>query len=111
MSDTATGFYAEHRPTIWQRLGFRQKHDVALFEWRIQDAADGFVGGTMNTSTHVILDWKDRLRLLVTGHALIDVYTRTDVMPKRLESRSQFCVLPPYRSALEPTPPTGREGA
>lgn len=83
---------------IWHFLGFYGKHDESLFDWRNeQPPQSGFVQSCLHTETHVILDWKDRIRALFTGHLRVDVWTKTDVEVKRMQSRSTIAVLPPMR--------------
>lgn len=84
------------RPTLWYRLGFHFPHDEKLFDWRNAEVS-GFVPSAMNTEVHVYLGWLDRIKLLITGHAAINIYTRTDVLVNKCESRSQFAVLGPMR--------------
>lgn len=83
------------RQRIWWALGFCWKKTDENFEWRMMEPPEeGFAPGALHTETHVLLDWKDRLRVLVTGHIGIDVYTKTDVPVKRARSRSDVAVLP-----------------
>lgn len=90
--------YAEYKPTLWERLGFRHRHDEEIFQWRMQEPQEeGFCDGYMISDAHAHLDWLDRLRVLISGHCAIKVYTKTDIMPNRLQSRSVFSVLPPGR--------------
>lgn len=90
------------KPTLRQRicwlLGLHRKHDETLFEWRTMDPPEkGFAPSCLHTETHCVLDWRDRLRVLLTGHVLVDVWTKTDVEVKKSYSRSQIAVLPPLR--------------
>lgn len=93
-------------PTFGQRvawaLGFCRKRDDDLFDWRMMEPPEeGFTPSCLHTETHCVLDWKDRLRVLVTGHIVVDVWTKTDVLVKRSKSRSQIAVLLPiHRSEL-----------
>lgn len=96
---SAGGAYCA-KPTIRTRicwaLGLHEKYDDELFEWRYMDPQEpGFVTSCLHTETHCILDWKDRLRVLLTGHILVDVWTKTDVAIGRSKSRSAIAVLPP----------------
>lgn len=51
------------------------------------------------TVVHVHLDWKDRLRVLVSGHVLVETRTVTDVPVARAKSTSTVSVLAPGESA------------
>lgn len=84
------------KPTIWYRLGFRFSWDEELFNWRNTEV-EGFAPSAMNTEVHVQASWLDRLRFLITGHAAINIYMRTDVLVNKCESRSQFAVLGPRK--------------
>ncbi len=91
MTDQA--LYQEYRPALADRLGFRFQSDETLYEWRFQKE-DGFTDGTMCSEIHVKVGWLDRIRLLITGHCALKVYTKTDVPIAKAQSRSQFAVLP-----------------
>lgn len=94
MTDQA--LYVEYKPTLWDRFGFKFYPDPELTNWRFQEPPeDGFIDGTMCSEVHVRVSWADRLRLLLTGHVALKVYTKTDVEVRRVKSRSQFAVLPP----------------
>lgn len=84
------------RQRIWQALGFHGRFSEELFDWRNMEPPEaGFAPSALHTETHVTLDWKDRLRALVTGHIRVDVYTKTDVPVGKALSRSEVAVLPP----------------
>jgi hypothetical protein len=85
------------RLRVWQFLGFCRQYDDDLFEWRNAEG-DGFAPSAFHTETHCILGWKDRLRVLVTGHVAVDVWSKTDVIVGRAVSRSSVAVLPPIRT-------------
>ena len=93
-----------YRPTLmqrlWRRLGFGTRWDEALFDWRSADPGpdDWFVPGVLSTRTVVHVDWRDRLRLLLSGKCEVATYTRTNVAVARGETRSLFSVLPPAGS-------------
>lgn len=100
MSDAANGgaFYAPEsmRFIIWRKLGFRHRFNEELFDWRNQEPPEeGFVIGAISTNVEIRVSFMDRLRLLVSGHANLSVYTKTNVMVDRAASRSEFAVLPP----------------
>lgn len=92
------------KPTLRQRfcwlLGLHKKRDEELFDWRnMEPPEEGFVQSCLHTETHCILDWKDRLRVLLTGHVVVDVWTKTNVLVSRSKSRSEIAVLPPIRKS------------
>lgn len=98
------------KPTLGQRiawaLGFCLKRDDDLFDWRTMDPPEeGFVVSCLHTETHCILDWKDRIRVLLTGHIVVNVWTKTDVFVKRSKSRSEVAVLPPIAIGAIKTDP------
>lgn len=44
---------------------------------------------------YVKLGWKDRIRLLFSGNAIVETVTFMNVQPKKMESASLVSVLPP----------------
>lgn len=74
------------RPTIWHRLGFGNAY-VAPPE---DDEANSMV-----TVSTIVLDWKDRLRVLLSGRLSHFIRTQTDVQVIRAMSVSDAKVLPP----------------
>lgn len=107
MTDTAAGgaFYAIYKPTLreraWRRLGFRQRFDEALWTWK-NEPMEGFAEGAITTTVAVYVGYVDRLRLLISGHCQVDVYTKTSVVAEHAVSRSGFSVLPPVRATKAP---------
>lgn len=55
----------------------------------------GFVPGEFMTGVTLVFDWRDRLRLLVSGGVAVEVRTATDVIVDKAKSRSTFYVLAP----------------
>lgn len=104
-SCVSAGARAAYVPPSWRQrliwaLGLYRKHNDELFDWRNMDPPEeGFVPSCLHTETHCILDWKDRLRVLFTGHVVVDVWTKTDVLVKKSKSRSEVAVLPPIRKS------------
>lgn len=81
--------------TFWQRVANRfypQHHEPA------PEDLDGFAPSYMVTDVYVVLDWKDRLRLLVSGRLRVETRTKTDVIVRKTESTSVVNVLPPRRA-------------
>lgn len=86
-------YSAINKPTLWYRLGFHYGSD-GLFDWR-NEKEPGLVDSALTTEVHVMLTFVDRLRLLLTGHLGVTVYTKTDVLVNHAKSRSAVAVLPP----------------
>lgn len=76
--------YAAARPTPWRYRLFPQQPFPPF-------PSEGFV---LRTETVVRLDWKDRLRILLTGWAVVKVQSTTDVEVKTSASTATFAVLP-----------------
>lgn len=107
MTDIEAGgaYYSIYKPSlrerVWRRLGFRHRFNEALLKWR-NEPTDGCVEGAITTTVAVHVGYVDRLRLLISGHCEIAVYTKTDVLVQRAVTGSQFDVLPPVRAAKVP---------
>ena len=56
---------------------------------------DGLLATSMVTETHVRFDWKDQLRILVTGRVHVFIRSRSERDPGRIESRSAVSVKGP----------------
>jgi hypothetical protein len=67
----------------------------------IPEDTEGFAPSYMVTGCVCHLDWRDRLRVLVSGRVRIEIQTKTDVVVSRMQSQSVVCVLPPSRASLE----------
>lgn len=89
----ARAHYAEYRRTIWDRLGFRQAARAPRPE--SEEELPGFAPSWFVVGTRIRLDWKDRIRVLVSGNAHVDIAIKTDKMINRSLSSSDFAVLPP----------------
>jgi hypothetical protein len=93
-------FYAEYRPTIGERITrmlFPPRNLLPLEE--VEEAAllrAGFAPGELMTDTHIGLDWKDRLRVLVSGKLRVRTRTATDVIVNKMQSRSVTYVPAPW---------------
>lgn len=86
------------KPSVWYRLGFRYRFDEDLFEWRNKEPPDeGFAVGAIGIRIGVHVSFVDRLRLLISGHAELTAYVKTNVTVDRAKTRSQFAILPPGR--------------
>lgn len=60
-----------------------------------EDDIPGYAPSYMMVTTEAHLDWKDRLRILVSGKCRVDTRIYTDVTVNRSQSESCFMVLPP----------------
>ena len=87
-----TAFYSVHKPTLWERLGFRECYAPRPPE---MEEAPGWSESWFIVVTRVHLDWKDRLRLLISGNLMIDHAIKTDVPIARSQATSAISVLPP----------------
>ena len=84
-------YYVEFKPDLWHRLGFRECGAPMMEDEEFPDLAVG----RMTTHTTIVLDWKDRLRLLVSGRLMCSMSQKTDVMVNTCVSRSQVSVMRP----------------
>lgn len=57
---------------------------------------EGFAPSYMVTEVVTVLDWKDRLRVLVSGKLKVSTQTKTDVIVRKMASQSAVYVLSPY---------------
>lgn len=77
---------------------FRKRIANRLFPQRWEPAPEdleGFAPSYLVTGVEAVFDWKDRLRLLVSGRLRVEIRTKTDVIVRKTESTSVVCVLPP----------------
>lgn len=58
-------------------------------------AEQGWAQGYLQTNHNVHLDWKDRLRVLVSGRVRSVIYQRTDVHVDRVQVQAVVWVAPP----------------
>jgi hypothetical protein len=77
---------------MWDRLGFgwRQRE---LTDWRNEDAPG--LPNRFHTDTIIVADWKDRLRFLISGKAVVAVCAKVEHHVGHYEVRTQFSVLKP----------------
>lgn len=57
--------------------------------------AEGFTAGCCRSRTLMVLDWKDRLRVLVSGKVNLEQVHQTDVPLGKLKTVGAVCILPP----------------
>ena len=93
------GYYAVHRPTIWERLGFKE----CGAPWMKDEDFPELPPGRLITETNVYFDWKDRLRILMSGKVRVAVSTKSNVIVDTAISMSEVSVLPP-NFPLRPKP-------
>ena len=90
-----TGYYHEHIPTLlermWRRLGY-----VGSYPDMPEEMAEGLPHWMM-TQVKLRISLADRLRLLVSGRAILRVESRAEHDPGQVASASAFQVLPPSR--------------
>ena len=74
---------------FWWWLGFR--------ECRVSYGEDveGYAEWYCSTQTFSYLDWKDRLRVLISGKVMTSTALKTDKPIDRMLSRAAISVLPP----------------
>lgn len=91
-TERPNAFYAPYRPTIWERLGFHDAHAPRPDE---QELADGWAPSWFIVRTGVHLDWRDRLRVMISGNLRVEQVIKTDVEIKRSDAASAVGILPP----------------
>lgn len=102
MTDNAQShgaYYAKPRFIwkFWRALGYGwrgPKDDTDRHEWSDLHE-EGFAPYAFSTHVHFRLDFADRIRLLVSGRAEVEVRTKSDVQPLRLKSRSWIRICAP----------------
>jgi hypothetical protein len=83
------------RPNFLVRVG-RWLFPNHAYEW--SDKRMEFFGEhpwVIHTDTYIYLDWKDRLRILVSGRMLLRASSRTSLNPGQAQTISRAIVLPP----------------
>jgi hypothetical protein len=80
----------EFKPTIWHRLGYGACH----VDFPDEDEPT-LPPGAISTDIYIRLDWRDRLRLFVTGCLFVSVKTKTNVVVETAISRSGVGILWP----------------
>lgn len=81
------------KPTIWQRLGFGECNAPHLADEDFDPVI--YSPGQISTSVYAVLDWRDRLRVLISGRIKTATAIKTDNMVVRSYSSCSFSVLPP----------------
>lgn len=88
----AVGYYAADNRPLWKRWLSRLFPQQYL---PIPEDLEGFAASYMVTGVVAHLDWKDRLRVLVSGNLRVEIQTKTDVIVTTMVSTSLMSVLPP----------------
>ena len=78
---------------IWRHLGFRR-----AWVRRSSEAEGGFAEGYIIVGSVMHFDWKDRLRILISGRVQIEHAIKTDVAVLRSLAETDVAVLPPWAS-------------
>jgi hypothetical protein len=89
-----TAFYAlpSRRDRFWSWLGFGECRAPRPEQ---DEQAPGFAPSWFIVGTRASLDWKDRIRLLISGKLMVEQAIKTDVPIARSRSTSAISVLPP----------------
>ena len=82
------------RERIWLALGFGACSNPNPWP----DEMPGFAPAYVTVNTIAVLDWRDRLRVLLSGKLMVAASVKTDVMVGKAETASHVSVLPPYSS-------------
>lgn len=94
MEAVAQGFCEEFKPTIWQRLGFGECRAPRPDD---EEHLEGYAPSWFMVVTRAHLDWKDRLRLLVTGNLMVECALKTDVAIGKSKASTAVSILRPCR--------------
>lgn len=87
-----TGYCAPDTRSFMQRFWSRLYPQQRV---PIPEDLEGFAPRYMTTGVVAHFDWKDRLRVLVSGNLRVEIQTKTDVMVTKMVSQSVVSVLPP----------------
>lgn len=88
--DRVMAGYERTRFSLWRWLGFGR----CRARWEDDEAPD-YAEGYLAADVFTHLDWKDRLRVLVSGNMMTSVAIKTDCLVKRSLPKSKVSVLPP----------------
>lgn len=91
------GYYQPARRSLWDRFWRRLGFGAVFVPAPEDDAAigEGFAPGRLVVRVVTVLDWRDRLRLLVSGRLFSFVSVQTDKIVVRARSEAKTGVLPP----------------
>jgi hypothetical protein len=86
-------YVAADEPTILHR--FLARLFPARYLLEIPEDTEGFAPSYIVTKVVSHLDWKDRLRVLISGNVHCETRTKTDVIVNKMVSESVVYVMPP----------------
>jgi hypothetical protein len=92
--DRSQGYCVEFKPTIWHRLGFGE---VSAPRPEEDETIEGYAPSWFIVGTRVHLDWRDRLRVLITGNLMVESAVKTDAVINKSYATSAVGVLPPQQ--------------
>jgi hypothetical protein len=92
MTDAIQNGYMEYKPSLrerfWSKLGFH----FHLGEHEPDEAWQGWI----KTESGIHLDWRDRLRLLISGHLRLHHTIHTDTpSPTKMHTRFDWEIIAP----------------
>jgi hypothetical protein len=93
MTETV-GYYALQRFSLWRCLGFGECRALRPEE---DELTEGWAPSWFAVGTKAHLDWRDRLRVLISGNLHIDHAIKTDAIINKSRATSAISVLPPGR--------------
>lgn len=89
MIQVRNSYGAPEKETLWQRLGFGEPY----MPWT--NTLPGFDDKRTALTTVMHFGFKDRLRILLTGHVMTKTSMQGDVLPSKMECTTRTGVLPP----------------
>ena len=93
MTDGTQNCYMEYKPTLrerfWRKMGFR-------FHLRELEPNDESWQGWMQSRSGIHFDWRDRLRILVSGHLKLQhTYHMDTPTPDKIHTRFDWHIAAP----------------
>lgn len=94
MTESTQAFYAlpSRSQRLWCWFGFGEARAERPDE---DELSEGWAPSWFIIGTKARLDWKDRIRVLISGKVMIEQAVKTDVIIGRSRSTSAFSVLRP----------------
>lgn len=89
-------YFAPDARPAWRRLLSRLFPVPRSWHELDSDEPAGWAPGWLETHVVARLDWRDRLRVLVSGHVHVRTRTRTDVPVNRTLATSSVWIEPPF---------------
>lgn len=89
--DHAEGYAVEFKPTFWQNLWWALGFKHAYQERPEDDEAQYIVNHTT-----IVMDWKDRIRALVSGKLSVETVIETKEAVNLILTTQDFKVIPPF---------------